>query len=285
MNRETQWRLDFATELSERLVRFQWEGIQAIAVGGSVARGFSDAYSDLELIVLWHKAPNPKLRQQIMSELGAEFRYAQADPGHDSALSIGGLDVDLWHLVSAEQEAMMHQVLVEYSLDLVANNRLDTFQNCIPLFGYDLLNEWKATVHQYPEELAVRFVKAYLPHFHLRQLELVARRDNPTVYFHILSDIQCSLFVVLLALNQAYFPTYKWMYPILETFAVAPPQLALRLRQMFSLPPLAAVAQLHSVLAETLSLIEERYPQVDTSFARYSLDQTPTPFRPLKPLP
>ena len=80
MNRDTQWRLDFATGLSERLVRFQWEGIGASAVGGSVARGFSDAYSDLELIVLWDEAPDSEVRQQIMSELGAEFRYPQSDP-------------------------------------------------------------------------------------------------------------------------------------------------------------------------------------------------------------
>jgi hypothetical protein len=203
-----------------------------------------------------------------------------ADPGHDSAFSIRGIPIDLWHLTIAGEEAIIHEVLEEYSLDLVANNRLDTFQSCVPLYGFHLLNQWKARIENYPEELAVRFIKAYLPHFHLRQLNLVARRDNPTVYFHILSDIQCSLFLVLLALNHAYFPTYKWIYPILETLAVRPEQLTNRLRRMFTLPPIEAAAQLQAVLAETLSIVEERYPQMDTAFAHYSLDQMPKVYKP-----
>jgi hypothetical protein len=49
---------------------------------------------------------------------------------------------------------------------------------------------------------------------------------------------------------------------------------------MFTLPPIEAAAQLQAVLAETLSIVEERYPQMDTAFAHYSLDQMPKVYKP-----
>jgi predicted nucleotidyltransferase len=45
------WRLDFAKQLAVKIRAFP--GLQAIAAGGSVARGYADAYSDLELLLSW----------------------------------------------------------------------------------------------------------------------------------------------------------------------------------------------------------------------------------------
>ena len=267
MNNHAQWRLDLARDLSSRLHRFT--AIQAIVVGGSVARGYSDAYSDLELILFWDQAPGPDVRHEIIADFRAEFRYPEMDIGHDSALLIRGAPVDLWHLTVASEVAAMEAVLVEHSLDLGASNVLDTIRACIPLSGSDLVQQWKTRVQAYPEELAAGFLTSYLPHFHLRQLNLAAHRDNPTAFFHLLSDIQCSLFLILLARDGAYFPTYKWMYHVLAGMQIGPRQIAPRLRQMFYELPLDAATHLHDVLAETLSIVEAKYPQVDTAFARY----------------
>jgi predicted nucleotidyltransferase len=95
MNTHAQWRLDLARTLSTHLRRFA--GIRAIAVGGSVARGYSDAYSDLELLLFWDQVPSLDVRHAIVVDLRAEFRYPAIDPGHDSALLIDGFPVDLWH--------------------------------------------------------------------------------------------------------------------------------------------------------------------------------------------
>jgi hypothetical protein len=152
---------------------------------------------------------------------------------------------------------------------------LDTIRACIPLYGADLAQQWKNRVQAYPEELAIRFLQTYLPHFHLRQLNLAVRRDNPTALYSILSAIQCSLFLVLLALNRSYFPTFKWMYHVLDGMSIAPPQIGSRLRRIFQELPLDAATQLRHVLTETLAIAEAQYPQLDTTFARYGLDQTP----------
>ena len=274
MNDHSRWRLELAHDINARLLHFA--GIRAVVVGGSVARGFSDALSDLEILLFWDDAPRADVRREIATELRAKFRYPEADPGYESAFLIRGVPVDIWHLTVAGEEAAMAVVLREHSIDLDESNVLDTVRAGIPLRGHDLVRGWKDRVRAYPDELAICFLQAYLPHFHLRQLNLAARRDNPTAYYHTLSDIQCSLFLILLAMNRSYFPTYKWMYQTLDRLPVDPPQLVPRLRQMFHAPPSQAAAQLRDVLAETLVIAEARFPDLDPKhavWARYGLEQ------------
>lgn len=273
MNAPAQWRLDFAHTLRARLQQFA--EIEAIAVVGSVARDYSDAYSDLELLVVWSQLPNPDQHTALVRALQAEYRYPTFDPGYQSAFRVQGFPVDLWHTTIAQEEVVMHAVLHDLSLDLVANNRVDTLQSCIPLCGADHAISWKARLQAYPSELAVRFIETYIPHFHLRHLNYAARRDNPTAFYHTFSDIQCSLFLVLLALNASYFPTFKWMYPALRRMPHTPHQVAGRLHAMFNAPPLQAAAHLRAVLGETLDMVETAYPSIDTAYARYGLDQEP----------
>jgi hypothetical protein len=276
MNAHAQWRLEFAHTLSTQLQQFA--EIEAIAVLGSVARGYSDAYSDLELLLVWKELPSPDQQSILLRALQAEYRYPKFDPGYQSAFRIQGIPVDLWHTTIAQEEAVIHSVMHDFSLDLVANNRLDTLRSCIPLYGADQARDWKARIQAYPRELALGFLQIYIPHFHLRQLNLAAHRDNPTAFYHTLSAIHCSLFLVLLALNEFYFPTFKWMYPALQRMPRTPLQLAQRLRFMFDEPPIQAAAQLRAVLTETVDMVEAAYPDLDTSYTRYGLDQEPQAF-------
>jgi predicted nucleotidyltransferase len=271
MNAHVQWRLDFAHTLSAELRQFA--DIETIAVLGSVARGYSDQYSDLELLLVWNQLPSPDQQSTLLRALRAEYRYPAFDPGYQSAFRIQGVPVDLWHTTAAQEEAFMRAVLHEYSLDLVANNRLDTLRSCIPLYGSEQVRDWQARLQAYPSELALRFIQSYIPHFHLRQLNLAAYRDNPTTFYHMLSDIQCSLFMVLLALNGFYFPTFKWMYQTLQRMTSTPNQLVARLQSMFRESPIHAAAQLRAVLSETLDMVESAYPHLDAAYARYGLDQ------------
>jgi predicted nucleotidyltransferase len=273
MNDQAQWRLAFAHTL--RVAVQQFTDITSLAVLGSVARGYCDQFSDLELLLVWKQSPNQEQQASLVHALQADHRYPPFDPGYQSAFRIQDIPVDLWHTTVAQEERFLHTVLHDLNLDLVANNRLDTLHSCIPLFGAKQLLDWKTRIDAYPTELALRFIEAFIPHFHLRQLNLAAYRGNPTTFYHMLSDIQCSLFVVLLALNRSYFPTFKWMYPRLGQLARKPPQLVARLQSMFEEPASDAAGSLRAVLSETLGMVESAYPQVDTAYARYGLEQQP----------
>ncbi|MCP2034309.1 putative nucleotidyltransferase [Planomicrobium sp. HSC-17F08] len=271
MNQHAKWRLELAQNLSEQLSNFS--GVHAVAAGGSVARGYADAYSDLELLVYWNQQPDAETRLAVFNCLNAERRYPKMDMGYDSAYLIDGFPVDVWHRTMEQEEAAANKVLDGYSTDLDAGNVLDTMRFAIPLYGADYLEPIKERIEQYPDELAVEFLKRFLPHFHLRQLLYAARRDNPTAFYSILNSILDSLFIVLLAMNRSYFPTYKWFYKRLAELPIVPEQIDFRLRQLYLESPLAAVKQLKAILEETVVLVEQLYPQVDTAFVRYGLEQ------------
>src|SRR5436305_103281 len=126
MNPQAQWRLAFAHSLSSKLQQFA--DITTIGVLGSVARGYCDQYSDLELLLVWKHLPSPEQHATFLQTLRADYRYPAFDPGYHSAFRIQGIPVDLWHTTVAQEETFIHTVLHDLSLDLVANNRLDTLQ-------------------------------------------------------------------------------------------------------------------------------------------------------------
>lgn len=271
MNIHTQWRHALARRLAAQLQLV--DTVQAIAVIGSAAYDYADAYSDLELLVLWEQPPDATLRHAVMRHLNAELREPVRVPIQDYALLVGGVAVDLWHTTQADEQALIDTVLHDHSLDLVANNRLAVIASCRPLYGAPLLGSFKQRVAAYPDALALRFLETYLPHLYLRNLQLAARRDNPTTFFRLLSEIQCGLFLVLLALNHVYFPTFKWIYPTLDQLPLAPANLGARLRGMFVAPAPQAVSELYAAISETLDLVAAHYPQLDLAQARSGLEQ------------
>ncbi|MGM9919782.1 MAG: hypothetical protein ACI33O_00945 [Bhargavaea sp.] len=276
MDHQTEWRLDAARALAEKLKGKA--GIRAIIAGGSAARGYADVYSDLELIAYWDRVPGTEEKRAIAGELGAVHRYPEIDHGHESALEIEGFPVDLWHKSITEEEDVLDRVMKDLSTDLGDNNVVDTVRTGIPLYGEELVQGWQKRTEPYPDELARRFLDEYLPHFHLRQVQFAAHRNNPAAFYNILSNIHSSLFIVLLALNGSYFPTYKWMFKRLHELPAKPENLEWRLREMYREAPTDAADRLREVLGETLELVEAQYPDLDIGFARYGVDQ-PLPER------
>ena len=259
MDNEVAWRYGFARDLVGALPPYP--DLRAAVIAGSVARGYSDPYSDIELLLFWQRAPDPATRLAILEVWRAEQRLHVGD----HALLVRGVPVDLWQRTVDVEEAILSRVLRDRSRDLTANAEIDMVHTGLPLRGAALVRNWQARTADYPEALALGFLREQLPNFHLRQLGLAAVRDNPTAFYHTLSDLHCTLFLVLLALNGAYFPTFKWLYRRLDDLEVAPPAAAARLRQMFLEPPPVAAAQLQTMLLETLALVEEHCPQLDAS--------------------
>jgi hypothetical protein len=266
------WRLGVAERLAAHISALP--GVRAIAVGGSVAHGYADAYSDLELPIFWESLPGDDTRHALVAALGAEFLYGYDGPSLEDQLLIRGFQVDLWHVTIAKEEATIDGVLRGYSTALGDSNFMDTVRACIPLYGEAIIRGWKERARDYPDELALRAIRERLPAFQISQLAVAAQRDNPTEFYAGLSQLQQALFLVLLALNRAYFPTFKWMYRVLESLAVKPADVAQRLHRTFAVPYPEAVADMARLLDETLALVEQRFPQLDTSRARRRLAYT-----------
>lgn len=273
-NTHVKRRIDFARQMANFILAF--DGIQAIVIAGSVARGYADEYSDIEIPIFWETLPDDATRHAIVSALHAEFLYAYDGPACEDQLLIDGLQVDLWHVTVAHQEATMEAILRDHNFDFGGLNALDTIRFCIPLYGDEIVQSWKRRAQEYPDELAEKIVQEHLDSFSVSSLFILAQRDNPTGFYAQLSFLQQEIFLVLLALNRKYFPTFKWLYPVLESMQVKPEDIDWRFRQAYKASYGEATADTKRLLEETLHLVERQFPQMDISSTYRRLAYTRT---------
>jgi hypothetical protein len=269
VNPHTTWRLEAARQIAARLRGY--DGLRAIVVAGSVARGYADEYSDLELPLFWDAPPSDETRHAIVKALQADFLRPYNSPAQEDNLLIHDFQVDLWQCTVPFEEDTLDDVLLRYSTDLGASNFMDTVRTCIPLAGQELIANWKQRACAYPEPLALRHLHEQLPHFEVGHLMIHALRDNPALVYERLSEMQQHLFLVLLALNHAYFPGPKWLYRTIEALPVQPVQAARRMRHVFQLGQVQAVEAMIDLLRETLGLVAQAYPQIDVAPALRAL--------------
>jgi hypothetical protein len=268
-NPHARWRIEMAQVLTERLLPF--EGIQALVVAGSVARGYADQFSDIELPIFWDKNPSDSTRLEIAAALGGEFIYGYNGPANEDQLLIGGVQVDLWPLTTAREEEVLSAVLEDFSTDLGHLNALETLRSCLPLYGHTIIEGWKERARDYPDGLAEKLIRQHLASFSTNELYLMAQRENPTSFLAQLCHLQQEVFLVLLALNRQFFPTFKWLYRSLETLQIKPKEIGHRFRAAFQVSPEEAAADMVRVLESTLELVERTYPHLDTSAVRCRL--------------
>ena len=177
---QSQWRLALASEITTYLRSYS--GIRAVIVGGSVARGYADEYSDLELPIFWDSLPTDPIRRSIAADLQADFLYPYNGPALEDNLLIRGFQVDLWHNTVSAEEAVIDSVVHGLSLDQGDSNFMDTIRFCIPLYGEALIEEWKVKARIYPEELAARKIEQAMNALQADHLALLARRTIPPCY-------------------------------------------------------------------------------------------------------
>jgi hypothetical protein len=271
-NPHTQWRIKFAQQLTKRLETF--EGIKAIVIAGSVARDYADEYSDIEMPIFWETLPDDATRQAVVSALNGKFLYAYDGPAHEDQLLIDGVQVDLWDISTTHEEQVLVDVLHKHQFDLGTLNALDTTRSCIPLFGHEIVQKWKLRVQEYPDELAKKIIQEYLATFSIGELFVAAQRNNPTAFYSRLSVLQQNAFLVLLALNRRYFPTFKWLYHTLESLAVKPDSIDYRFRNAYEVPYTEAVEDMKLILEEIVHLVERQFPQIDTALVHRRLSYT-----------
>ena len=73
---------------------------------------------------------------------------------------------------------------------------------------------------------------------------------------------------VLLGLNRTYHPGHKWIARTMDAMAIRPPDLYARMRHVLTSQPDCAVRELGRLIEETIGLVEQHLPQIDTTAVR-----------------
>ena len=251
--------------------------VAAVLVGGSVARGHADRWSDLELGVCWTAAATEAARAAAAEAAGATkrrvFPNAGATVAWEEEYRVGGVKVDIGHLTVAEAERIIGDVTVRGDPALAKQAFVAAVRDGVPLHGDALLTGWRARVATYPDALARAMVAEHLgfgPHC---WLEMLAERDDLLALYGLLCRAERSVLGVLLGHNHVYPASaeLKWADRVAGSLTVAPPHLAGRLKRVFRAEPREGVEEAARLIEETVALVEAHLPTIDTSAVRARL--------------
>lgn len=255
--------------------------VMAVLVGGSVARGYADRWSDVEIGVFWRGVPSHPLRTDLAALTGLVEWHTYPDPSPTGAVeedgARDGVKVDLVHLDCTSVEEIITAVVDHADPSLQRQVLVAAIQDGLPLGGHALLASWKARAAVYPEKLRVAMVQNHLIFGPQAWLEMLAERDDVLVLHDLLCRIGRTIITLLLGINGFYARSaeLKWTHQTIAQCTIAPTDLARRLDALLRADPLMAVAEAGQLIEETLALIDQHVPLVDTIPVRQRIAALP----------
>lgn len=256
--------------------------VAAVTVEGSVAQGYADRFSDLDLAVFWSESPTEKERREIIKRAGGN--HVQLFPSNEEeacwsdTYDVGGVAIDVRHVRVEVTERILAEVLEHCDPALSKQQHISALLSSLPLSDPSVLTHWQQQAKVYPRELAVVTVRAHLLFRPAWEQEKLAERSDLLALYESFSTIEKQILLVLMGLNRIYYPGWQWVDRLMEQMRIAPLNLAPRCKQAFSIvsiDPLAGVYQLHEVIEETFSLVETHLSALDATQARARFQERP----------
>lgn len=253
------------------------EGVDAVMLGGSTARGDADRWSDVEVGVFWRRPPTPAERLAVAGV--AEVRVVNVDgPPWDDHLYLGaprpdGLMVEVAHTLTQTVENALDDLLVAGTPDgqvmQLALGILDGREVIGP--RAELVARWQERVATYPRGLALAVVRYNGNIEKFWRWQMLYERDNPLLVAREFVRMTNQLLNVLHALNGRYSGhvlAFKRLDAMERDLPLAPPSLAARVRAVFTRPAPEGAQTLHDLIEETYDLVERHLPEVDVDALR-----------------
>ena len=259
---------------------------RAILLLGSAAEGNADWHSDLDLISYHDRMPPAARIDAVLEALGATPLGEIApwtESGYSPRYGLAGLEIQAGHTTVAAWESRLDAVLGEIKPDEPWQKVLAHYQSAIPLAGAELIEGWKARIRAYPDGWAEAMVEHNLKVFPIWSVyDQVADRDATLWTHEMLVEGAQRVLGMLAGVNRVYWSAFqlKRAHAFEDQLRWKPPNLADRIDALFTGDPRAASEGLESLVAETLDLVAEHLPGIDTSRLRATLGERHRPWGP-----
>lgn len=270
MNEQSAWRLAFARRYIEPYR--EHDGARMAVLGGSVAQGVADRWSDCDTIVYWDEVDSGWL-ETPRAEGAKRFTWLESFPGNAwiEQYRFGRLKADIAHVRLGWLDELIDGVLAGTDTDTTSLDVLRGVQESIVLFGEEQYEPIRARVQDYPHELRLAMVRNHLKLTPSWIYDGMGRDRGDLVVFyeHVLATMR-SLVGVLAGLNRVYVAPdkLKRVGAVVGGMELVPADAARRLDALFDLPRERVKPELDDLVERTLELVEEHLPEVDTSRAR-----------------
>ncbi|MEQ1566645.1 MAG: hypothetical protein ABMA64_13475 [Myxococcota bacterium] len=243
------------TEIAASLVaRIDPPGLVGAAIVGSVGRGLADAWSDLELLLVWDAPPETQVRDEIQRAWGAtairRFTRPERWFGVDN-LDVRGFPVDLIHQTEASLDETASAV--EASAELPGQEVLANLVSARWLRG-------ARPPPVYSDGLAALTLERHVHPLPLGSALVPALRDDRVRYADRAVRWAKDLALALYAANRRFWPGDRALIEGVAALPDTPPGVESRLRTAFSAHPSEGVLLLSTLLDESLALAAHRVP-------------------------
>ena len=197
------WRID----LARRYVAPYAERAQTGVLGGSVAQGVADRWSDIDTIVYWDNIDRGWLETPRAAENGERFTWVEHYPGNAclEQYRFGTVKADVAHVRLGWLDELIDGVLSGENTDTTSLDVLRGVQESIVLFGEERYEPIRARVLDYPEALRRSMVEAH-PKFSPSWIYDGMGRDRGDLvvfYEYVLATMR-NVVGVLAGLNRVY---------------------------------------------------------------------------------
>ena len=217
-----------AAEIAERIRLL--EGANAVALGGSLGRGYADRQSDIDLIVFGPGIPREADRRWLIAAWSDIRRGPLIEPACDSVV----LDGTMVHIRYWTRQTVEDMLKTFPGPPSPPEQRIlaEELQNCHPLVDPDgRLSEWKAVLAALPEELVKAVIgEAWkrLPLF--RDQWRKAQDVDDRIHLYCLANQAVNdLLIALYIRNGRFLSTPRWTHKDTPVFDFGPPDVVGRL--------------------------------------------------------
>jgi hypothetical protein len=233
--------------------------VRAVLVAGSVARGWADVHSDLELHVFVGRPPSHDDRARPINSIGGvnvRFWPYEEDEWSDRFL-VQGVKVELSRFLVDTMEHYLHSVIDDFDTSWTKQMLIAAVQHSIALYGSHEVERWRSMAAAYPAGLAQAMGEQYSWFPQISDLmKLVERKDLVPLYASMCESATNTLALVH-AINHQYLShrLFKWTERTLRDMRIAPKDLSDRLIRVFvSNDPSSSVVELSRIVEEVKEL-------------------------------
>ena len=237
LNDDSVWRL----ELARRYIEPYRERAAIAVLGGSVAQGVADRWSDIDTIVYWDEIDRDWLETPRAAENGDRFTWVEHYPGNAclEQYRFGSVKADVAHVRLGWLDELIDGTLSGESFDTTSLDVLRGVQESIVLFGEERYEPIRARVLEYPDALRRALVEANLRVTPSWIYDGMGRdRGDLVVFYEYVLATMRQVVGMLAGLNRVYVAPEKLkrVGVVVGRMELTPPDAAARLDALLDLP-------------------------------------------------
>ena len=217
-----------AAEIADRVRRL--EGVNAVALGGSLGRGLADRQSDIDLLVFGQGIPREDARRHQISAWPDVACGPLIEPACDSVLLDGAMvHIRYWTMQTVDE------MLAAFPRPPAQRILAEELQNGHALVDPDgRVNEWKGVLGRLPialVEAVTDEAQERLPRFR-EQWRIALDTDDRIHLYCLINQAVGDFLIALYIQNGRFLSTPRWTHRDIPGFLVAPANLDIKVAQL-----------------------------------------------------